>query len=70
VSRVEAILQQTAGLTPVERAELAAVLIDGLPPILDDEDGGLAEARRRDEELEKNPIAEITWDQIRSNLGR
>ena len=70
MSRVEAILQQTAGLTPVERAELAAVLIDGLPPILDDEDGGLAEARRRDEELEKNPIAEITWDQIRSNLGR
>jgi putative addiction module component (TIGR02574 family) len=70
VTRVEEILQQTVSLTPVERAELAAVLIDGLPPILEDEDGGLAEALRRDQELEKNPNAGISWDQLRRNLGR
>ena len=53
-----------------EKAELAADLLEGLPPILDDEDEGVAEARRRDQEMEKDPKASITWEQLRREIGR
>jgi hypothetical protein len=43
-----------------ERTELAADLIESLPPILDDEDKGVTEALRRDEEMERDASASIT----------
>lgn len=38
-----------------ERAVLAAHLLGSLPPVLDDEDDGIAEALRRDAELDTDP---------------
>ncbi len=47
-----------------ERALLAAHLIQSLPSVLHDEDEGIAEALRRDAELESDPGAGITLDQL------
>lgn len=38
-----------------DRATLIASLLDSLPPILSEEDEGIAEALRRDAELEADP---------------
>jgi hypothetical protein len=57
-------------LTTSEKAKLAADLLESIPVHLDDPDEGLAEARRRDGELEKNPEIAVTWEEIRRNLGR
>jgi putative addiction module component (TIGR02574 family) len=55
-----------------DRARLIANLLDSLPPILSDEDEGIAEALRRDAELDANPglaisLAELDAD-IRNRL--
>ena len=42
-------------LSEQERATLAANLLDSLPGILSDEDEGVAEALRRDAEIEAAP---------------
>ena len=42
-------------LPETERAVLAAHLLGSLPSVLHDEDEGIAEALRRDAELEANP---------------
>jgi putative addiction module component (TIGR02574 family) len=68
MTRVQEIRQQASALSTHEKAELAADLLDRLPPILDAED--VAEARRRDQEMAKDPKASITWDQLRDGLGR
>ena len=47
-----------------ERAVLAAHLLRSLPSVLHDEDEGIAEALRRDAELDSNPEAGITLDQL------
>jgi putative addiction module component (TIGR02574 family) len=55
-----------------ERATLIASLLDSLPPMLSDDDDGIAEALRRDAELDANPglaisLAELDAD-IRNRL--
>jgi putative addiction module component (TIGR02574 family) len=47
-----------------ERAVLAAHLLHSLPPIMHDEDEGIAEALRRDAEMEADPTFGITLDQL------
>jgi hypothetical protein len=42
-------------LSESDRALLAAHLLQSLPGVLNDEDGGVAEALRRDAELQSNP---------------
>ena len=64
------IRQQVSTLSDSEKAALAADLLDSLPPVLEDEDEGLTEARRRDEELERHPNIALTWDQLRQGIGR
>jgi hypothetical protein len=53
-----------------QRATLAANLLDSLPPVLSDDDDGIAEALRRDAELDANPHEAISLtmldDQINS----
>lgn len=51
-------------LSDAHRAVLAAHLLRSLPPMLDDEDEGIAEALRRDAELDANPDLGITLDQL------
>jgi putative addiction module component (TIGR02574 family) len=51
-----------------ERAKLAANLLDSLPGVLSDEDEGVAEALRRDAEMNDNPDQAITLAQLESQL--
>lgn len=47
-----------------QRAVLAAHLLRSLPSVLHDEDEGVAEALRRDAELDASPDLAITLDQL------
>ena len=47
-----------------ERAVLAAHLLRSLPPVLHDEDEGIAEALRRDAEMDASPELGITLEQL------
>ena len=51
-----------------ERAKLAAHLLDSLPGVLHDEDEGLAEALRRDKELESNPESGMTMEEFKESF--
>ena len=51
-----------------ERATLAANLLDSLPGVLSDEDEGLAEALRRDTEMNENPDQAISRAQLDSQI--
>ena len=54
-----------------ERAKLAANLLDSLPGVLSDEDEGVAEALRRDAEMDADPNQAITLAELDSqNLNR
>jgi len=51
-----------------ERAALAANLLESLPGILFDEDEGVAEALRRDAEIEANPGQAISLAQLNAQI--
>lgn len=70
MTRVQEIRQRASVLSVSEKAELAADLLESLPPILDDTDEGVTEARRRDREMDRDPTASITWEQLRRGIGR
>jgi hypothetical protein len=58
------------GLPENQRAILAAHLLRSLPSVLHDEDGGIAEALRRDGELDANPLAGISLEQLDQQIAR
>ena len=51
-----------------QRATLAANLLESLPPILSDNDDGIAEALRRDTDLDANPDQAISLEQLDSQI--
>ena len=51
-------------LSDTQRAVLAAHLLRSLPSVLDDDDEGIAEALRRDAELDANPDIGLTLEQL------
>jgi putative addiction module component (TIGR02574 family) len=51
-----------------ERAKLAANLLDSLPGVLSDEDEGVAEALRRDAEIDADPNQAITIAQLDTEI--
>jgi putative addiction module component (TIGR02574 family) len=51
-----------------ERATLAANLLESLPGVLSDEDEGLAEALRRDAEIDANPDQTISLSQLDAQI--
>jgi hypothetical protein len=53
-----------------QRAILAAHLLGSLPSVLHDEDEGIDEALRRDAELEANPLAGISLEQLDQQIER
>ena len=55
-------------LSEQERAKLAADLLDSLPGVLSDEDEGVAEALRRDAEIEVNSGQTISLAQLDSEI--
>ena len=62
--------EKAMALTDAERATLAANLLDSLPAVLSEDDDGLAEAKRRDAEMDRDPAIGLTTEQLRSALGR
>ncbi len=52
-----------------ERAMLAAHLLQSLPPVLHDDDEGLAEALRRDAEFDSDTDIGITLEQLDERIG-
>lgn len=67
---LEILEAQAMQLPEDQRAVLAAHLLSSLPGILDDDDDGIAEAMRRDAELDRDPSTGMTLEQFRSALGR
>ncbi len=53
-----------------QRAKLALHLLESLPSVLHEEDEGLAEAMRRDAELEADPSSGMTMEQFKKAVGR
>ena len=51
-------------LTETQRAKLAAQLLGSLSPVLADGDEGVAEALRRDAELDANPNSAMTLNDL------
>ena len=51
-----------------ERATLVANILDSLPAVLAEEDEGIAEALRRDAELEANPDRAISLAQLDTQI--
>ncbi len=48
-----------------DRASLASRLLDSLPAVLSDDNDGLAEAIRRDAEMDRDPSASMTLEELR-----
>ncbi len=57
-------------LSESQRAVLAAHLLGSLPPVLHDEDEGIAEALRRAAELDANPSSGISLEQLDRQIER
>ena len=55
-------------LSEQERATLAANLLDSLPGVLSDQDEGVAEALRRDAEIDADPTQAISLEQLTSQI--
>ena len=60
MSNVAELEKMALELTERERAHLAANILHSLPPILSDEDEGVAEALRRDAEMEADPSQRVS----------
>lgn len=67
---LEEIQRGAMELPETERARLAAELLTSIPATLTDLDDGVAEAWRRDKELDEDASASRTWDEIKRELGR
>jgi hypothetical protein len=53
-----------------QRAVLAAHLLGSLPPVLHDDDEGIAEALRRDAELDTNASLAISFKELDEQIER
>jgi hypothetical protein len=67
IAEIEKLAQD---LSDDERAVLAAHLLGSLPPVLHDEDEGIAGALRRDAEIEANPLNSLTLEQLNQKVQR
>lgn len=67
VSEIEELALQ---LSVQERAALATSLLRSLPEILVEEDGGLAEAKRRRDELLADPGIGISHEELRIRISK
>lgn len=57
-------------LPETDRALLAAHLLDSLPAVLQDEDGGIAEALRRDAEIDAEPKSGMSLEQVDAQVAQ
>jgi hypothetical protein len=64
MATITEIEQLALDLPEDQRAILAAHLLGSLPSVLHDEDEGIAEALRRDGELDANPALGLSLEQL------
>jgi putative addiction module component (TIGR02574 family) len=57
--------EQAMQLPQDQRAALAAHLLNSLPAVLHDDDEGVAEAMRRDAELDRDPSAGMNLEEFK-----
>lgn len=62
--------EQIMTLPDGARAELASYILRSLPAAYSDEDGGVAEAMRRDAEMDADPSMCITFEELKRAVGR
>lgn len=65
---VDQIASQALRLPEKERASLASRLLRSLPPVAFDDDEGVAEALRRDAELDADPTQAMTLRDLDSHV--
>lgn len=53
-----------------QRALLATHLLNSLPPVLHDDDEGIAEALRRDADFDADPAFGISLEQLNQQIAR
>ena len=70
MATIDEIKKLAQDLSDNDRAVLAAHLLGSLPPVLHDEDEGIAEALRRDAELEAKPSVGLSLDQLDQKIER
>jgi len=70
MTRLQVLKKEALSLTDAERAVLATDLLQTLPGVLSDDDEGVAEALRRDAELDADPSTGIEWAALKRGLGR
>jgi hypothetical protein len=68
--KLDEVQKNALALPDSDRASLASELLCSLPAVLQEEDDGVSEARRRSRELDDDPSAGCSWTEIRSALGR
>lgn len=61
---------QAMALPEDQRAALAAHLLDSLPALLLDDDLGISEAARRDQEMDRDPSALLSLEEFKKAFGR
>lgn len=64
VANIDEVEKLALGLPEAQRAVLAAHLLESLSPVLDDRDEGIAEALRRDAELDANPSSGMSLEEL------
>lgn len=70
MAQLQELRAEALALSDAKRAALASDLLQTLPAILSDEDDGIAEALRRDAELDRDPTLAVSWETIKKGLGR
>jgi len=70
MTRLQQLERDAKSLTEAERAEFAASLLATLPVVLADDDEGVAEALRREAEMDATGDQGISWDELKRGLGR
>ena len=64
MSTIRKVNEQALKLNEQDRAALAANLLHSLPPILADADDGVAEALRRDAEIQADPSQSMSLEDL------
>lgn len=70
MATVTEIEQLALNLSESQRAVLAAHLLSTLPSVLHDKDEGIAEALRRDADLDTNPSLGMSLEQLDYQIER
>ncbi|MCF3649810.1 hypothetical protein [Synoicihabitans lomoniglobus] len=70
MTRLQQLERDANSLTEAERAAFAAHLLSTLSVVMSDEDEGVAEALRREAEMDATGEVGISWNDLKHGLGR